>query len=195
MSKKLSTEAPGEDISQSNSTSSTSSSTSTRSSKGTKKIILRSVSRSSSKRIPRPDSAQSSPKDSNIHTKYNRFDDVSDLVLNQKSQGKGLDSERKKSLESDRKKDEKEITININTIMGKYIPITVLPSNNVGHVKEKIAEIEGVSPFSQMLVFAGQQLTDDSKDLKSLRIQDQSNIQLVLKMAGGKCLFDYDSYR
>ena len=81
----------------------------------------------------------------------------------------------------------REITVNVSTIMGKIIPIQIHVSNTIAQLKEQISEEAGINPDSQMLVFCGKQLTDDSQTLKSLNIQDHSNLNLVLKMAGGMC--------
>jgi hypothetical protein len=83
------------------------------------------------------------------------------------------------------KEPKKEITVNIKNVMGKSFSITLWETDTIGTLKEAVAKIHEVAPDSQMLVFCGQQLTDDHAVLNCLGIQDQSNLQLVLKMAGG----------
>jgi hypothetical protein len=79
----------------------------------------------------------------------------------------------------------REITVNVTTIMGKVIPIQIQITGTIAQLKDLISEEAGISPESQMLVFCGKRLTDNTQILKNLNIQDQSNLQLVLKMAGG----------
>ncbi|KAJ3301456.1 switch-activating protein Sap1 [Kappamyces sp. JEL0829] len=78
-----------------------------------------------------------------------------------------------------------EITITIGTIMGKMISVTLWDTDTVAALKDHIAGLEGIAPDSQMLVFCDTHLVDDQATLKSLSIQDQSSLQLILKMAGG----------
>ncbi|KAJ3331025.1 hypothetical protein HDU91_003432, partial [Kappamyces sp. JEL0680] len=77
-----------------------------------------------------------------------------------------------------------EITITIGTIMGKMISVTLWDTDTVAALKDHIAGLEGIAPDSQMLVFCDTHLVDDQATLKSLSIQDQSSLQLILKMAG-----------
>ena len=79
----------------------------------------------------------------------------------------------------------RDITVNITTIMGKVIPIQMQILGTIAQLKDLISEAAGISPESQLLVFCGKQLNDNNQTLKNLNIQDRSNLQLVLKMAGG----------
>ncbi len=82
----------------------------------------------------------------------------------------------------------KDISVNVKNIMGKVTVISIWEGETIQILKERIGEEEGISPDSQMLVFCGRQL-EDNDVLKNVGIQDQSNVQLVLKMAGGFLYF------
>lgn len=77
------------------------------------------------------------------------------------------------------------ITVNIGTLTGKQIVIDVYPTETIAQLKERIAIEAGISAESQMIVFCGKHLSEDTAVLKTIGIQDESNLQLVLQMAGG----------
>jgi hypothetical protein len=77
------------------------------------------------------------------------------------------------------------IAINITTMTGKILTIEIMPTETVGQLKEKIAFEEGIAADVQMLVYCGNHLKDNLAVLKQLGIQDGSNLQLVVEMAGG----------
>ena len=76
------------------------------------------------------------------------------------------------------------LCIHVKALTGKTIHLSVLPSDTVGSVKEKLQAKEGIPPDQQRLIYGGQQLKDD--DLLNLfAIKNESALHLVLSLRGG----------
>ncbi len=72
----------------------------------------------------------------------------------------------------------------IKTLTGKTITFEVELTDTIDNVKQKIQEIEGISIDQQNINFAGKKLEDD-KILLEYNIQNDSTLDLALKLRGG----------
>ena len=72
----------------------------------------------------------------------------------------------------------------VKTLSGKTISVECEPDESIESLKEKILAKEGVPPDQQRIIFGGKQL-DAQKSLSDYDIDDDSTLQLVLRLRGG----------
>ena len=72
----------------------------------------------------------------------------------------------------------------VRTLGGQTITVSIGSQQSIDQVKVKIQEHLGIPPDEQLLKFAGQLLEDD-RATTHYHIQDQSTLELVLRVQGG----------
>lgn len=75
------------------------------------------------------------------------------------------------------------IDVNVKTLTGKTIRITLSNSAKVSELKSKIHAAEGIAVAQQRLIYSGTQLVD-SNTLASYNIGDEAVVHLVLRLTG-----------
>eukprot|EP01084_Bolivina_argentea_P190920 327971_1 len=74
------------------------------------------------------------------------------------------------------------IEIFIKTLTGKTLTMKyLLPTDTINNLKKRIADIEGIPPEQQKIIFAGQHL-DDDVTLESYNIGYQYTLHLTLHL-------------
>lgn len=79
---------------------------------------------------------------------------------------------------------ESKMCLFVRTLSGNIRNIKYLPYMTVENLKEQIAEIEGIYPSQQRLIFSGKQL-EDNKLMSDYKIKRESTVHLVLRLKGG----------
>lgn len=77
------------------------------------------------------------------------------------------------------------MNVYIKTMTGSTIPIEIDEDDSIEILKEKIEKKEGIPPDQQRLVFSGKQL-DNTKTISDYQIKEDSTLNLVLRLRGGK---------
>ncbi|KAJ3149696.1 hypothetical protein HDU86_006873 [Geranomyces michiganensis] len=75
-------------------------------------------------------------------------------------------------------------TLDVGTLTGRF-EMQVHAQDEVGDVKRRIQESEGIPIESQILVWREKALADDASPIGAYGIQDGSRLQLVLHMCTG----------
>ena len=70
------------------------------------------------------------------------------------------------------------LQINVKTLTGKIINLSVYYDEPIKKVKAKIQDKEGIPPYQYMLTFAGQHLNED-RTIRNYDIRDDSTVFLI----------------
>ena len=86
----------------------------------------------------------------------------------------------------DKPRDGAKIQLYVKTLTGKILSIEVDNNDLVEDVKERIQCVEGIPPYQQRILFAGQ-LLDASRAIADYGISTESTLYLVLRLRAGGC--------
>jgi len=75
-------------------------------------------------------------------------------------------------------------TIQVKTMTGRLLPITIHPTTTVLELKEQIQKTEQYMPDQQRIVYSGKQLSDD-KQMKDYSIQPGATLHMIVRLRGG----------
>ena len=74
--------------------------------------------------------------------------------------------------------------ISVKLLNGRILKTDCEPTDKIIDLKNRLAEIEGIPPVQQRIVFAGRQLADD-KTLQECNVNSNSTLNLLLALRGG----------
>ena len=77
------------------------------------------------------------------------------------------------------------VEINVKTLTGKTLTLSVELNDSVETLKSLIQIFEGIPPDQARLIYAGMQL-EEHRQLSKYKIQSESTIHLILRLRGGK---------
>ena len=85
-----------------------------------------------------------------------------------------------------RDRDRDGIRVFVRTLTGKVIAVEGIPAEgSVEDLKRRIQDKEGIPPDQQRLVFLGKQMLEDGRTLADHNIEDNSRVDLILRLRGG----------
>ena len=79
----------------------------------------------------------------------------------------------------------KSLQVFVKTFAGKTLTVEVEPDESVESLKNKLQSKEGIPPNQQRILFGGKQL-DSKKSISDYGIEDESTMNMVLRLRGGR---------
>ena len=74
--------------------------------------------------------------------------------------------------------------INVKNLSGRTVSLNIPEDCSIYYVKEKVQEMEGISPSQQKLIFEGR-ILDDTKQVSESNIKPGNTLHMVLALRGG----------